>query len=334
MAFDVGNMVRAMRIVTVGELDGFAHGRSLVQFAWPRGEGREARNLIGEAASFANKKRLYEHRLKCLGRDRCAMRQRWTGRSGVLLILLAAMCGVIARGQDGTFGGQGDGRVAFAGGQMVRGTVTAATADHLTVKTETGEVYQVAASANTRVMKDRQPVKLTDIKAGDAVGAMGVMDAPSKTIHAVFVGVVDAEQVRKAREDLGKSYITGKVTAVDMDALKITVQRPDGVSQVIGVDEGTSFRRGGRRMAALVNGSGPVETAGPNAPADTESITLADVKVGDRVAGRGGLKNGVFVPVELGVFDPAKMGQGRRRGANGSGAIGSVGSSATENASH
>ena len=56
----------------------------------------------------------------------------------------------------------------------------------------------MAFSANTRVTKDRQPVKVADIKVGDGVGAMGVLDAPTKTIHAVFVGVMDAEQVKKA----------------------------------------------------------------------------------------------------------------------------------------
>ena len=124
------------------------------------------------------------------------------------------------------------------------------------MKTDAGEVYQVVVSANTRLTRERQPMKMAEIKVGDGVGAMGVMDAPTKTIHAVFVGVVDAEQVKKAREGLGKVYITGKVTAVDMDALKVTVLRPDGVSQVIGVDEGTSFKRGGRGMAAMMNGSG------------------------------------------------------------------------------
>lgn len=257
------------------------------------------------------------------------MRLRFYGCSIAVLILLAGLPGVLAaqgQGQDqsqdgfgGQAGGRGEGRPAFAGGQMVRGTVTAVAGDHLTVKTEAGEVYQVVVSANTRVTRARQPVKVADIKAGDGVGAMGVLDAPTKTIHAVFVGVMDAEQVKQAREDLGKKYITGKVTAVDMDALKITVLRPDGVSQVIGVDEGTSFKRGGRGMAAMMNGSGTVE-AGAGADASTESITLADVKVGDRVAGRGVLKSGVFVPTELGVVDAAATGRRRRGGANRGGA--------------
>lgn len=249
------------------------------------------------------------------------MRLRFGGCSIAVLILLAGLPGMLAaqgqdQGQDG-FGGGGV-RPAFAGGQMVRGTVTAVAGDHLTVKTEAGEVYQVVMSANTRVTKARQPTKIADIKPGDGVGAMGVLDAPTKTIHAVFVGVVDAEQVKQAREDLGKKYITGKVTAVDMDALKITVLRPDGVSQAIGVDEGTSFKRGGRGMAAMMNGSGTVES-GTGADTSAESITLADVKVGDRVAGPGVLKNGVFVPTELGVVDAAAMGRRRRGGANRSG---------------
>ncbi|WP_348268279.1 hypothetical protein P8936_03375 [Edaphobacter paludis] len=216
--------------------------------------------------------------------------------------LLAVPGAVLAQaGPDG----RGD---AFAGGQMVRGTVTGVGADRLTVKTEEGDVYQVSVSQNTRVIKDRQPLKIADIKAGDGVGAMGVMDAPTKTLHAVFVAVIDAEQVKKAREGLGKVYITGKVTAIDMDDARVTVMRPDHVSQVIQADEGTSFRRGGRREQAATNAS---PAAGANA--GSESITLADVKVGDLVMGRGAVKNGLFVPVELRVMDASA--QGRRRGA-------------------
>jgi Domain of unknown function (DUF5666) len=265
--------------------------------------------------------------------------------SAVLLLIVAVVAVPTVLAQDEQDGPR-QGGMAFAGGQMVRGTVTAVTAEHLTVKTEAGEVFQVVLSANTRLNKERQPVKVADIKVGDAVAAMGVLDPPTKTVHAVFVGVVDAEQVKKARENMGKTYITGKVTAIDMDALKLTVMRPDSVSQVIGVDEQTSFKRGGRGMAAIANGGGVVDMggggsgrqgigAGAGTPAGSgtsggagagagnggggESITFADVKVGDTVAGRGALKNGLFMPTELGVMDPAAMGQRRRRGAEGSG---------------
>jgi hypothetical protein len=279
--------------------------------------------------------------------------QHWTAKKWAAKLLLTAAAlalPTIALAQDE----QGDprqGGVAFAGGHMVRGTVTAMTPDHLTVKTEAGEIYQVALSTNTRLTKERQPVKVADIKIGDAVGAMGVLDAPNKTVHAVFVGVIDAEEVKKARENMGKTYITGKVTAIDMDGLKLTIMRPDGVSQVIGVDEQTSFKRGGRGMAAIASGAsvveiggggggrrtmgtGPANGGGPGTPTASgtsagigsgpgsgsggESITFADIKVGDSIAGRGALKNGMFVPTELGVMDPAAMGQRRRRGPDGS----------------
>jgi hypothetical protein len=264
----------------------------------------------------------------------------WAAMLLLVVAVLALPATVLAQDEQD---GPRQGGVAFAGGQMVRGTVTAMSADHLTVKTEAGEVYQVALSANTRLSKDRQPVKMADIKVGDAVGAMGVLDAPTKTVHAVFVGVIDAEQMKKARENMGKTYITGKVTAIDMDALKLTVMRPDGVSQVIGVDEQTSFKRGGRGMAVMASGAGVIEMgggggaghgmgAGTGAGPGTggtgagvgngsggESITFAEMKVGDTVAGRGALKNGMFVPTELGVMDPAAMGQRRRRGADGTG---------------
>jgi hypothetical protein len=160
---------------------------------------------------------------------------------------------------------------------------------------------------------------------------MGVLDPATKTVHAVFVGLIDAEQVKKARENMGKTYITGKVTAIDMDALKITVMRPDGVSQVIGVDEQTSFKRGGRGMAAMASGAGVIDAGGGdgrgngaaagngtgsgNGGGGGESITFPDVKVGDSIAGQGALKNGIFVPTQLGVVNPGAMGQRRRWGA-------------------
>jgi hypothetical protein len=270
------------------------------------------------------------------------MRQRLIQTWAAKLLMIAAVTALPATFLAQDPQSPGPGGASFAGGQMVRGTVTAATADQLTVKTDAGETYQVVLSANTRLTKDRQPVKIADIKVGDGVGAMGVLDPATKSVHAVFVGVVDAEQVKKARENMGKTYITGKVTAIDMDALKVTVQRPDGVSQIIVVDEQTSFKRGGRGMAALASGAGVIDagpgggrggngTVGGNGQGGEnaarggnagsgESITFADVKVGDSIAGRGALKNGVFVPSELGVMDQAAMGQRRRRAPDGSGA--------------
>ncbi len=223
------------------------------------------------------------------------------------------------QGQLGSGSGRGGGdRGGIPGGQMVRGVLTAVAADHLTMKQEDGQIYQVVTTPNTRIMKQRQAAKLSDLKAGDGIGAAGVLDASTKTMHAAMIFVVDAEQIRKAQENLGKTYITGKITAID--DLKLTVARPDGVSQAIEVDEGTSFRRGGRGGngggLGIVTGSQGEGAAEPSAQsprgaegaahtaASGESITLADVKVGDTVFATGALKAGVFHPVELRVVPP------------------------------
>lgn len=222
------------------------------------------------------------------------MGTRWVR---VLITAAITMTAVgVAVAQEGQ-GGQG-----FARGPRVSGTVTAVAADHLSIKTESGDTYEVALTPNTRLMKDRQPVKATDIKVGDGVGAMGELDAPKKTLHALFVAVVDAEQVKKMREGLGKVYITGKVTAID--EVKLTVMRPDHVSQTIEVDETTSFRKGGRRRGD----AGSPEAPGASDIASSEIVTLADVKVGDMIAGQGSVKHGVFVPTKLTILPPGAEG--------------------------
>ena len=213
--------------------------------------------------------------------------------------------------------GPGGGRGQFAGMQRVVGEVTAISGSTLTVKGEDGATFQVVTTDNTRVMKGRGvTVKVADLKVGDGLMAVGNLDTPNKTLHAAMVMAQDAADVKKARENLGKTYIMGKVTAIDADNAKMTVKRPDGVEQTIGFDETTSFKRGriGRGGGMGMGGGGEAAAAG--APAATaESITLADIKVGDNVGGQGSLKGGVFVPTLLTVATP---GQGRQRGGAGS----------------
>ena len=210
-------------------------------------------------------------------------------------------------------GAQAAGRQRFAGMQRVGGEVTAVSGATLTVKGEDGTIYQIVTTDNTRVMKGRGvTMKIADLKVGDGVMASGNLDAPNKTLHAAMLMVTDAAELKKQLENLGKTYIAGKVTAVDADNAKMTVMRPDGVSQAIGFDETTSFQRG---RAGRGGGFGDGETSGSAPAATGESITLADIKVGDTIAGQGSIKNGTFVPTLLMVTTP---GQGRRRGGEGS----------------
>ena len=217
---------------------------------------------------------------------------------------------------DGAQRGQRNegGRGMFGGQPPVTGTVTALAADHVTVKTEAGDVYQIFMGPNTQIRKDRQPVKLTDVQTGDMLTAAGEMDAAAKTLHAAFAMDISAEQVKKLREGLGKQWISGKVTAINDTTL--TIQRIDNVSQKIEVDENTSFRRG-RGGMGMAGGMGPGNGQPPaNQPPVGESITLADIKVGDNVAGQGAMKNNVFVPVTLAVMTPGTRGQRRNGNPN------------------
>ena len=231
--------------------------------------------------------------------------------------------GASATGAQGNFGGRpGYGRM----GQPLQGTVTAVSAGKITVKTEAGETYEITPADNARVMKDRQTIQISDIKPGDMATAMGQVDAAKKTVVAMVIRDVDAATVAKAKENLGKTYIIGRITAIDADNLKLTVERQDKVTQVIAVDEGTSFQRGMRGVAQDIQaaggmtggfgggfgggsgGRGPgggrqgASQAGP--PPAPESITLADIKVSDMIAATGAVKNGSFTVQKMGVMQP------------------------------
>ncbi len=245
----------------------------------------------------------------------------------MMLAVACAACPVVRAQEPGGDGGPRGGRGQFAGMQRVGGEVTAVNGANITVKTEDGATMQIVTTDNTRVMKGRGvTVKVADLKAGDGVMAMGNLDAPNKTLHAAIVMATDAAQIKEMRDNLGKTYIVGKVTAIDLDNAKMTVERPDKVSQTIGFDESTSFRKGGRGGMAMNGmmggggmggrGTGGRAEGAPAGEESGESITLADIKVGDNVRGTGTVKAGVFVPAQLVVVVAPPPG-GRRRSGEG-----------------
>jgi len=177
-------------------------------------------------------------------------------------------------------------------GEMVVGKVTSVNKDFLTVvPLSGGEPITIKIGANTRVTKQRQPIKVEDIKVDEIVFARGQINGTA--VEAGMVGVVSPEMAQRFqqggmggpqfnREDLGKKFIAGEVKA--NNETKLTISRPDGQTQDIEVDENTSFKKG------------------------RESITLAEIKVGDFVAGPGELKDNVFVAKELRAGRPRMMG--------------------------
>ena len=266
----------------------------------------------------------------------------WAGVVAIASLLSVSVAWMQAQTGDQTSGqgaGQGQGRGGFGGGPLgswVQGIVTAASATKLTIKTTAGDSYEVTVTDSSRIMENRQAIKLTDIKPGDSVMAMGQIDATAKTVQAMMVNATDAATIAKAKENLGKTYITGKLTAIDVDNLKLTISRTDNVSQVIAVDDGTSFQRGMRGVAADVTAAGGLAMGGgfgggrgmgggrqgggtQAAPLAPESITLADIKAGDSIMATGAMKGGAFTALKMGVSTPGvgPGGGARRRGMDG-----------------
>ena len=176
--------------------------------------------------------------------------------------------------------GQGQGlRELFQ--NATSGSVQSVTADGLTVKKLDGTTVTVKTNKDTMYRRERQEAKLSDFKVGDNVIVAGD-PAGENAVLAKFVAMRPNGPNAMNPEDLGKKFIVGEVLKID--ETKLTIKRPDGVEQVIEVDDDTSFKNSKR-----------------------ESVTLADVKVGDRVMGRGALKGETFVPTDLMVGLPQRM---------------------------
>jgi Domain of unknown function (DUF5666) len=202
-------------------------------------------------------------------------------RLTILALGVVMAAGPVSLAQEDNGFGPPDGGVGqvFGKGNGVRGTVTAAATGSFTIRTDEGDTYKVLYSPNTRLVKDRQPIEAADIHVGDMLMAGGLVDTKAKTVGAVFLLDIDAQEVRKARAAFGKTWVMGKVTAVH--ELKITIERSgDKQTQIVAVDENTSFRK------------------------HREDVTLADVKVGDFISAEGALHADTFLATNLRIMDP------------------------------
>jgi len=106
--------------------------------------------------------------------------------------------------------GGGQGRVSAAAsrpdgtdGQPVQGTVTAATASKLTIKTDAGDSYEVTVTDTARIMRAGQPIKLSDVKPGDSVTRRNGR-RNQEDLAGMMVMDVDAATVAKAKENLAR----------------------------------------------------------------------------------------------------------------------------------
>ena len=194
------------------------------------------------------------------------------------MAVFAISTGRHARAQDADDQGWGQ----FSRENTLRGTVVSAASTgkndgSFAVKTDSGQPWKVLYGVNTRLMKGRDAIRASEVQAGDMIFAAGNVDAKKKTVGAAILIDIPSEEVRKAREGLGKTWTAGKITAIT--GTKIETQRLDGVEQKIAVDESTSFRE------------------------KHDSVTLADLRPGEGFRAEGHVMNGTFTATTLTVFD-------------------------------
>jgi hypothetical protein len=232
----------------------------------------------------------------------------------------AQPAGQTPQGAGGGYGRRGGGGYGGGMGRGAMGTVTEVAADHYTIKTDSGDVYTVHFDSNTRIVKQPaggmreqggggqgrgegegtgggmgrgnppQQIKASDIKAGDVIRAMGDVDATAKTITARAVMQLDPATVQQMKEmeaNFGKTWLAGKVTAIDGTKITLTGAM-DNAPHTVVADENTTFRK--RR----------------------DPVTLADIQVGDTVRVEGTGKNGVFAATTVSVG--GMMGSGEAPG--------------------
>lgn len=130
-----------------------------------------------------------------------------------------------------------------------------------------------------------QVIKASDIKVGDAIAAMGEIDAGAKSVGAVAIVQLDPERAKQMQEmeaNFGKTWLMGRVTAID--GVKVTLTGPDNNAHTFVADENTDFR----------------ERRNP--------ITLADIQVGDMVRANGAMKDGAFTATAVNVMRAPQRG--------------------------
>jgi hypothetical protein len=187
------------------------------------------------------------------------------------------------------------------------GKITAVRDGSLQVADSNGDTVTVKINGQTEFRKDRQPAKRSDFKVGDIVMVRGEENADhSWTAQVVAARSMNGPNGPNGRGGpggpggrfaqtgtLGKDYVAGEIKSID--APRLFVLRSDKVTQEMELNEETSLRKG------------------------RDSITMADIQVGDHLFARGGVENNVFVPKTVVVIGPEQWKRLQEMGAEARG---------------
>src|SRR5256886_13826366 len=168
-------------------------------------------------------------------------------------------------------------------GRPLLGKITTINKGSLELAKPDGTTATVKLTDKTEYRKDRQSAKFEDFKVGDMVFVRGEENADHSVTAQMIGGGTGGIIGGRGFGELGKDFVVGEVKSVD--APKLTVLRPDNVTQTLELNEETSLRRG------------------------RESITMADIQPGDHVVVRGAVQDNAFVPKNVMVLSPEQWKQ-------------------------
>ncbi len=188
------------------------------------------------------------------------------------------------------------------------GKLTAVHDQSVEITQTTGATVTVKIGGSTQFRKDGEAAKLSDFKVGDVVSVRGEENSDHTWTAEVLgarAGGFGGGQGSGGRGGpggsagggmrpagvLGQDYIFGEVKLVD--APKLTILRPDNVSQTVELNEETSLRKG------------------------RDSVTMADIQPGDHIMVRGGMVNNVFQPKSVMVIGPEQWKRMQELGLQG-----------------
>ena len=179
------------------------------------------------------------------------------------------------------------------GPRPIFGKITSIAAGTMVVTGRDGQTVTVKLTEQTEFRKEREKASVVDFKVGDMVMVRGDENA-DHTVTAKMVGTRAGGPGGPGGMSmgvLGRDYVVGEVKSID--APKLTVLRTDNVTQTLELNEETSLRRG------------------------RESITMADIQVGDHLMARGAVQNNVFVPKGVMVMNAEQWKRMQEMGMTG-----------------
>lgn len=180
------------------------------------------------------------------------------------------------------------------------GKITAIKDGAIEISRPDGQTVTVKVTPQTEFRKDREAAKVTDFKVGDMVMVRGD-ENQDHTVTAKLIGGRSGGQgggpgggggmMGSFGGTLGKDYVLGEVKSIDPP--RITVLRTDNVTQTLELNEETTLRKG------------------------RESITMADIQVGDHLMAHGAVQNDIFVPKGVMVMSPEQWARMQEFAAQG-----------------